>query len=87
MNASDDLRNFLADRKFGTILVDPPWQFQNRTGKIAPEHPPRISAAQAFIAVHLPPTCNSRLFATEIPFRKVRIAFLLAAALFMPRVG
>jgi N6-adenosine-specific RNA methylase IME4 len=24
--------------KFGTILVDPPWQFQHRTGKIAPEH-------------------------------------------------
>ena len=38
MNVSDDLRTFLADRKFGTILVDPPWQFQNRTGKIAPEH-------------------------------------------------
>lgn len=24
--------------KFGTILVDPPWRFQNRTGKMAPEH-------------------------------------------------
>lgn len=24
--------------KFGTILADPPWQFQNRTGKVAPEH-------------------------------------------------
>lgn len=24
--------------KFQTILADPPWQFQNRTGKIAPEH-------------------------------------------------
>jgi N6-adenosine-specific RNA methylase IME4 len=23
---------------FGTILADPPWQFTNRTGKIAPEH-------------------------------------------------
>lgn len=22
----------------GTILADPPWQFQNRTGKVAPEH-------------------------------------------------
>src|ERR1700674_5022263 len=22
----------------GTILADPPWQFQNRTGKMAPEH-------------------------------------------------
>ncbi|MEZ6046129.1 MAG: MT-A70 family methyltransferase [Planctomycetaceae bacterium] len=26
------------DSKFGTILADPPWQFQNRTGKVAPEH-------------------------------------------------
>jgi N6-adenosine-specific RNA methylase IME4 len=25
-------------RKFPTILADPPWQFQNRTGKVAPEH-------------------------------------------------
>lgn len=36
--AAIDLLNVLADRKFGTILVDPPWQFQNRTGKVAPEH-------------------------------------------------
>ena len=25
-------------QKFGTILADPPWRFQNRTGKMAPEH-------------------------------------------------
>lgn len=24
--------------RFGTILADPPWQFDNRTGKVAPEH-------------------------------------------------
>jgi N6-adenosine-specific RNA methylase IME4 len=24
--------------RFGTILVDPPWRFTNRTGKVAPEH-------------------------------------------------
>jgi len=24
--------------RFGAILVDPPWRFQNRTGKVAPEH-------------------------------------------------
>jgi N6-adenosine-specific RNA methylase IME4 len=23
---------------YGTILVDPPWRFHNRTGKVAPEH-------------------------------------------------
>jgi N6-adenosine-specific RNA methylase IME4 len=45
MNKSDglgalasDLLAFAADRRFGTILADPPWQFQNKTGKVAPEH-------------------------------------------------
>ncbi len=28
----------LGSRTFSTVLADPPWQFQNRTGKIAPEH-------------------------------------------------
>jgi N6-adenosine-specific RNA methylase IME4 len=23
---------------FGTVLIDPPWRFHNRTGKVAPEH-------------------------------------------------
>jgi N6-adenosine-specific RNA methylase IME4 len=36
-SASNLARRFAGDR-FGTILVDPPWQFQNRTGKMAPEH-------------------------------------------------
>ncbi|GGB66011.1 MT-A70 family methyltransferase [Glycocaulis alkaliphilus] len=27
-----------ADKRFGTILADPPWRFKNRTGKIAPEN-------------------------------------------------
>ena len=35
---SDDFTAFVAGRKFKTILADPPWQFQNRTGKVAPEH-------------------------------------------------
>lgn len=34
----DGLLRFANGRKFGTILCDPPWQFQNRTGKVAPEH-------------------------------------------------
>jgi N6-adenosine-specific RNA methylase IME4 len=33
-----ELAAFAAGRKFRTVLADPPWQFQNRTGKIAPEH-------------------------------------------------
>ncbi len=28
----------LAGRRFGAILIDPPWRFSNRTGKMAPEH-------------------------------------------------
>lgn len=32
------LLDFVGAKRFGAILVDPPWQFQNRTGKIAPEH-------------------------------------------------
>lgn len=35
---ADELRAFAANRSFGTILADPPWQFTNRTGKVAPEH-------------------------------------------------
>lgn len=33
-----DLLKTCGKQKFGTILADPPWQFQNRTGKVAPEH-------------------------------------------------
>jgi N6-adenosine-specific RNA methylase IME4 len=33
-----DFEQFVADRRFSTILADPPWQFANRTGKMAPEH-------------------------------------------------
>jgi len=37
-HAATDFEAFLSGRRFGTILADPPWQFMNRTGKIAPEH-------------------------------------------------
>ncbi|MGV8921614.1 MAG: MT-A70 family methyltransferase [Pseudomonas sp.] len=36
--AADELRALASPEPFRTILADPPWQFQNRTGKIAPEH-------------------------------------------------
>lgn len=45
MNATYFLEETISDftrqcqgKKFRTILADPPWQFQNRTGKMAPEH-------------------------------------------------
>jgi N6-adenosine-specific RNA methylase IME4 len=37
-HAAIDLLASARGKKFGTILADPPWQFQNRTGKVAPEH-------------------------------------------------
>lgn len=36
--AGSDLLQFVGKKKFATILADPPWQFTNRTGKIAPEY-------------------------------------------------
>lgn len=33
-----DFMQTIGKQKFSTVLADPPWQFQNRTGKIAPEH-------------------------------------------------
>jgi N6-adenosine-specific RNA methylase IME4 len=33
-----DLLAFVGKRRFATILADPPWQFINKTGKVAPEH-------------------------------------------------
>ncbi|RAI45414.1 MT-A70 family methyltransferase [Rhodoplanes roseus] len=36
--AAADLAAFAAGGRFATILADPPWQFVNRTGKMAPEH-------------------------------------------------
>ena len=34
----DSFRKFTEKKKYNTIYADPPWQFQNRTGKVAPEH-------------------------------------------------
>ena len=35
---NNNLLEFCGDRKFYTVYADPPWRFQNRTGKVAPEH-------------------------------------------------
>ena len=37
-DASTDLLHKAGTTRFGTVLADPPWQFQNKTGKVAPEH-------------------------------------------------
>ena len=33
-----DFLQYTSGKKYKTIYADPPWQFQNRTGKVAPEH-------------------------------------------------
>lgn len=38
MDVIDQFRDSMAGCTFGSILADPPWQFTNRTGKVAPEH-------------------------------------------------
>jgi len=41
LDESDACANFRAEigsKRFATVLADPPWQFINRTGKVAPEH-------------------------------------------------
>jgi N6-adenosine-specific RNA methylase IME4 len=37
-SVQSELARLASKSRFHTIMADPPWQFQNRTGKIAPEH-------------------------------------------------
>src|SRR4051812_30416468 len=37
-DAASDFLQAMNKRRYRTILADPPWQFTNRTGKMAPEH-------------------------------------------------
>jgi len=37
-NPIQDFVESTIGKKYSTILADPPWQFANRTGKMAPEH-------------------------------------------------
>ncbi len=38
LEIAENLVRMCRGKQFSTILADPPWQFQNRTGKVAPEH-------------------------------------------------
>lgn len=38
LTAAQDFANRCSRLRCGTVLADPPWQFSNRTGKMAPEH-------------------------------------------------
>lgn len=35
---TDDFLQFCGNKKYSTVYADPPWRFQNRTGKVAPEN-------------------------------------------------
>ena len=34
----ENVLEFCGNKKYSTIYADPPWRFQNRSGKVAPEH-------------------------------------------------
>jgi hypothetical protein len=38
VSAAQEMLASLQGRKFSTVAADLPWQFKNRTGKVAPEH-------------------------------------------------
>src|SRR5262245_52723215 len=38
LTPAQDFLQSVKEKQYKTILADPPWQFQNRTGKVAPEH-------------------------------------------------
>lgn len=38
LSAAQDFSKHVKNNHYMTILADPPWQFNNRTGKMAPEH-------------------------------------------------
>lgn len=56
LEAGQDLLGRHGGKKFKTLLADPPWQFQNRTGKMAPEHKrlSRYSTMSLADIIHLP---------------------------------
>jgi N6-adenosine-specific RNA methylase IME4 len=38
LTPAQDFARSVINKSYGAILADPPWRFQNRTGKMAPEH-------------------------------------------------
>ena len=38
IDTNRDLLAFCGENRYAAIYADPPWWFQNRTGKVAPEH-------------------------------------------------
>ena len=65
--AKDFVRD-IKNKTYSTILADPPWRFQNRTGKMAPEHkrlnryPTLLLDEIKEIPVHLVANKNAHLY-------------------------
>jgi N6-adenosine-specific RNA methylase IME4 len=38
LTPAQDFAKNVTSKGYGAVLADPPWRFQNRTGKVAPEH-------------------------------------------------
>jgi len=60
--AAADLLSYARGRRYRTVLADPPWRFQNSTGKVAPEHR-RLSrygtlALDDIMALPVPKLCD-----------------------------
>ncbi|MCX6249460.1 MAG: MT-A70 family methyltransferase [Bacteroidetes bacterium] len=67
-SVAKDFLSEIQHKDYKTILADPPWRFQNRTGKMAPEHK-RLNRYSTLhleeikeIPVHLAANINSHLY-------------------------
>ncbi len=56
--AAADLLTYARGRKYKTVMADPPWRFQNFTGKVAPEHRRRRYATLALSDIMALPVAN-----------------------------
>lgn len=67
-NVARDFVSEVSNKNYQAILADPPWRFQNRTGKVAPEHKrlnryPTLALDEIKeIPVHLVASANSHLY-------------------------
>ena len=43
LTPAQDFANHVLNKCYGAVLADPPWRFQNRTGKMAPETEPLLN--------------------------------------------
>ena len=66
----DSFRKFTEKKKYNTIYADPPWQFQNRTGKVAPE-PRRLMRYETMTLEEIKALYHAR-WGIESAFRELK---------------